>query len=361
MKQKSGIDIDLGNRCSKIAYSYAKRSFVNRNNKIGKPITSIDGSFANCLQFNNLKIGISSDGIGTKIELAERSEKYETLGYDLVAMVADDLAANGFDAANLSNILDVNFLDEKIIDSLMQGLSRAAKEAGIAVTGGEIAELGNRISGYGNKMNFNWTATAIGVLPAKLDKPIAGKEIRAGDVIIGLKSRGFRSNGFSLIRNIMESHFGAEWHEKKFDEKYSWCEKLLEPCLIYAGLINQIIESDFPLRGLAHITGGGLPDNISRILKSKNLGAKLDDIWEPFPIMVKLQQLGEIEEKKCYKIWNMGTGMVMFVASQTADSLLKFLESTNFKAKVCGKVIDKPYLKINSKGNKPQELIYAVE
>ena len=107
------------------------------------------------MDFNGVKIGMTSDGIGTKIELAERTGIYNTIGFDLVAMVADDLAANGIETVNLSNILDVDFLDADIVDQLMEGLYKAAKFANITVTGGEIAELGSRIGGYGDRMHFN--------------------------------------------------------------------------------------------------------------------------------------------------------------------------------------------------------------
>lgn len=114
-KQKSGIDIDLGNRCSQIAYNWAKRTFANRNNLPGEMLKTTDGTFSNIIQFGNTRVGISSDGIGTKIELAERTNCYRTIGSDLLAMVTDDLVANGFEPTNISNILDVDFLDAQKI------------------------------------------------------------------------------------------------------------------------------------------------------------------------------------------------------------------------------------------------------
>ena len=174
-QKKSGLDIDLGNLCSKDAFGWAKKTFANRNNKAGAAALKVDGVFSNMLQFGNQRIGIASDGIGTKIELAERTGIYHTLGFDLVAMVADDLATAGFEPTNISNIIDVNRLDRNAINALMQGLNEACNYCNMSISGGEIAELGDRIGGFGAGMHFNWCSTAIGILPAQLScKPLLG-------------------------------------------------------------------------------------------------------------------------------------------------------------------------------------------
>ena len=196
-QEKSGLDIDLGNLCSKDAFGWAKKTFPNRTNKAGATGLEVDGVFSNMLQFGDQRIGIASDGIGTKIELAERTGIYDTLGFDLVAMVADDLATAGFEPTNISNIIDVDKLDRASINGLMKGLAEACDYCGMSISGGEIAELGNRISGYGAGMHFNWCSTAIGILPSELKKPFDGTAVQAGDKVIALKAHGFRSNGFS--------------------------------------------------------------------------------------------------------------------------------------------------------------------
>jgi phosphoribosylformylglycinamidine cyclo-ligase len=357
MKQKeSGINIKLGDSCSKIAFDWAKKTFANRNEKFGSCDTKLDGAFSNIIYFDKLRLGIASDGIGTKIELAERTQIYNTLGYDLIAMVADDLAANGFEPTNLSNILDVDFLDEKIVDELMKGLHDAAKMAKIAVTGGEIAELGKRIGGYGENMHFNWCSTAIGYLPEKLEKPINGSEMETGDVIISLKSRGFRSNGYSLIRKIMEENFGSEWHQEKYDETQTWGEVLLCPCLIFAPLIHELVRKDFHVTGIAHITGGGIAENFARVLKVKKLGAKLHNIYEPLPFMLKVQESGNVPEEKAYQIWNMGNAMLLTVKSSEADAVLESIKLQGFEAKIAGKITEKTMIELQTKGLFPQKI-----
>ncbi len=352
----SGLDIDLGNRCSQIAYGWAKKTFANRSAGSGNPLPGSDGGFSSVMDFNGVRIGISSDGIGTKIELAERTGIYHTLGFDLVAMVADDLAANGIETVNLSNILDVDHLDAGIVDQLMRGLHDAAQFARITITGGEIAELGGRIGGYGEKMHFNWGATGIGMLEQGRDI-VDGRAVQAGDAVLALQSRGFRSNGFSLLRRILQKEFGENWHTESYDATSTWGEILLTPSLIYTPLIADTLKAGIELRGIAHITGGGIPDNLSRVLKVNRLGAELNDIFEPLPVMRKVQEMGAISEEQAYRLWNMGNGMLLIVSAQAADAALAFInKNKNYRARICGSIIEKPLIRLQTRGNRPARL-----
>ncbi len=339
MQKKSGLDIELGNKSSKIAYNYAIETFQNRKGKRGAVASKSKGGFSNLLIFGKERIGIGSDGIGTKAELAERTGIYNTLGYDLVAMVADDLAAMGFEPTNLSNVIDVDFLDTEIIDALMKGLRDACNFAGITITGGEIAELGDRIGGYGNKMHFNWSSTAIGILPENLKEAIDGSNIKEGQKIFTLKSRGFRSNGFSSIRRILKQNFGEEWHNKPYDNKTTWGEKVLTPSLIYSPLINEIIASGTELKGIVHITGGGVFDNLRRALKLNNVGAKLNNLFKPLPEMLKIQELGNVSNEDAYLWWNMGNGMLLVADEKYTDNILQKAKQMNYDCRIAGTVI----------------------
>ena len=320
--KKSGMNIDLGDRCSKNAYSWSKKTFQNRQNKAGMPCLDIDGAFSNMLDFRGTKIGISSDGIGTKIELAERTGIYNTLGYDLVAMTVDDLITSGFEPTNISNIIDADFLDYEIIDQLMSGLHDASNEAGIAISGGEIAELGPRICGYGDRMHFNWCATAIGVLHEKLERPIDGTDVQAGDIILSLKSRGFRSNGFSLLRRTLTGQFGAQWHTVQYDDSTTWGEVVLTPSRIFSPAICRALDAGCRIKGITHITGGGIKDNLERVLKVNGVGAVLDSLYEPLEVMQNVLKLGNISLETAYTYWNMGNGMLVIVDASEADKVL---------------------------------------
>ena len=305
IQNNSGIDTNKGSICSKIAYNWAKKTFVNRINEPGEIQQCIDGSFSTMIYFNGVKIGISSDGIGTKIEMAERTGIYDTLGFDLVAMTVDDLTVNGFVPTSFSNILDVDILDNDIVDSLMKGLFDAANFSKIAVTGGEIAELGNRIGGYGDKMHFNWCATGIGILHKNLSAAIDGSNITNGDVIISVYNPGFRSNGFSLLRKILLENYGKEWHKKSFDVNNTWGEAALTPSLIYSPLIIKLLDNKIDVHGIAHITGGGVVDNLGRLLKVNKKGAVLDNIFDPDEALKELIRIGNVPLIKAYRYWNM--------------------------------------------------------
>ncbi|MDD3965801.1 MAG: AIR synthase-related protein [Candidatus Neomarinimicrobiota bacterium] len=348
---QSGIDIDLGNQCSRNAYSWAKKTFFNRPDGEGNPVLDLEAAFSNIMNFRGLQIGVSSDGIGSKIEIAERCRIYDTLGYDLVAMCADDLACNGMETVNLSNILDVDYLDPAVVDSLMRGLHDAAAFAHIVVSGGEIAELGERIGGYGEGMHFNWCATGIAILPPDL-APVDGRSIVPGDKVIALKSSGFRSNGFSLLRRIMQESFGDEWHRQAYQDK-SWGEVLLAPSLIYSPLIAVLRRSGYNLKGIAHITGGGLADNFNRVLRISGLGAELSDIFKPQPFMTDVQKLGNISEEQAYRIWNMGNGMLLTVPADEADAVVDLAMEQEYMAKVCGSIREEAGIRIHTKGNAP--------
>jgi len=360
----SGYSIADGNAASRTAYAWAKKTFATRAGLPGEPAQNLDGGFSNEIRFGSERLGISSDGIGTKIEVAERLDRYDTLGYDLVAMTADDLIAAGFVPTNLSNIIDVRHLDGTVIDELMRGLHDACLFAGIAITGGEIAELGERIGGYaGARMNFNWCSTAIGVLHPSLEQPLSGAAARAGDAVVALASPSFRSNGYSLARKTLERLFGAEWHKVELRVKSyelgveaaastvaekqpltlnsqlltqkTWGDALLAPSLIYAPGLTALFEAGLPVRAVAHITGGGVADNFQRVLKN-GLGAVLDNLFPPLPAMQRLLELGNIPLETAYLYWNMGTGMLLVLPPEAADAAVASLQASGYQAQVAG-------------------------
>jgi len=347
------MNLNHGHDCSKLAYGWAKKTFPFREGREGMPVLGVDGGFSNIMKFGDELIGMTSDGIGTKVEIAERTENYRTLGFDLVAMVVDDLIANGLEPVNLSNILDVDQLDSNIVDELMHGLYDAAKVAGVAVTGGEIAELGARISGWGPKMHFNWCSTAIGVVP-KNSKIIDGSLISEGDAVITLESPGFRSNGYSLIRKILQKNFGDSWHLSLVKEGVNagkkWGEVLLCPCRIYTPILMNLIREKISLHGIAHITGGGIQDNLGRILKNKNLGANLEKILPPMDYMVELQKLGDIDDKTAYHQWNMGNGMMLILPQNEVSKTLTLIKSFDCQAIQAGLITKEPIVRFMSQG-----------
>jgi phosphoribosylformylglycinamidine cyclo-ligase len=346
----SGVNTNLGSSCSTVAYNWAKKSFSHRKGMQGNLLPTIDGTYSSQLSCGYVRIGISSDGIGTKIEIAERLKKYDTLGYDLMAMAIDDLICNGFEPAFISNILDVDVLDKATVDSLMKGLYNAAKESNVIITGGEIAELGNRIGGYGDGMHFNWGATAIGLLHKNLKGPITGRDVKEGDVILSLYNKGFRSNGYSLLRKILETKYGKQWHSAMpVGIKDSWGKIALTPCTIFSPMVVNLLNKKLVPHGIVHVTGGGIVDNLGRILKVNDVGAELNNLFEPEDYLLQLLQLGNVSFEKAYRYWNMNNGMLLIIPPKAVTKTLDVLKkSKGCKVRVAGRVIRDKAIKIQT-------------
>lgn len=348
-KSKSGIDTNLGSACSRTAFGWAKQTFTNRK-RHGRMLPTVDGGYASMMDFNGTRIGVSSDGIGTKIEIAERMKKYDTLGFDLVAMTIDDLVANGFEPAGISNILDVDNLNHRTVDELMRGLHDAARFSSIVVTGGEIAELGSRIGGYGTGMHCNWCATGIGMLHRNLKQPLNGFDIKPGDAIIALYNPGLRSNGFSLARKVLTERYGEKWHAKRDPKsKQLWGDALLTPSLIYTPAIVRLLDKKITVHGVAHITGGGVVDNLGRLLKHNKLGAKLENLFQPDLFLTSLMEIGKISPQKAYQYWNMGNGMLVILPQKMVKAALSTLRGLSpYRANLAGTVTDEQEILIHT-------------
>lgn len=332
--EESGVNIKLGDKCSAIAYQAAKRTFIGRKGMIGEPVLD-EGGFSGALDMGDYYLVQNDDGVGTKIQIAEKIGKYDTLGYDLVAMVADDAICVGAEPISVSNTFDVNKVDEAKISAMMAGLEAAALEHKIVIPGGEIAELGDMVNGY------LWNATCVGIV--KKDKLITGKNIKIGDKIIGLRSRGFRSNGFSLVRYILREKFGEDWAFEKFDNEKNWGEAVLTPSKIYTSAVMEMHgrfdeNPKVELKGVVHVTGGGIPGNLPRVLKKSGLGATLNNLPEPHKAMKRLIELGKVDRAEAYRTWNMGIGMILI--SNDVDKIEGICKKHGVGCQVIGEVAE---------------------
>ena len=327
----SGVDIDLGDKCSKIAYETAKRTFANRAGKIGEPVVT-EGGFSGAMDFGDFYVIQNDDGVGTKVQVARQMKKYDTLGHDLVAMVVDDGICVGAEMVSVSNTIDCDKVDEHIITELMKGLEEAARIAGVVVPGGEIAELGNEVNG------FTWNSTAVGIV--KKDRFITTEKVAPGDTLVGLRSNMFRSNGMSLVRKILNDTYGPDWHTEEFEGR-TWGDIVLTPSKIYCIAVNALTGgfenvASAEVHGIAHITGGGIPGNLVRILKKNNLGANLDQLSPAPAPMRELQRLGNVSDEEAYRTWNMGIGMI--IATPEPEKVIEILGQHDVNASVIGTV-----------------------
>lgn len=339
--KQAGVDASLMDLCSELAYKAAKKTFaVRKSAKIGRPLL-MEGGFTGAIDMGNFYLVQNDDTVGTKMLVAEAVSKYDTLGYDLAAMVADDAVCVGAEVISISNTIMTPRLSKKIVNEMMKGLSKACREQKIIIPGGEIAILKDVMKGW------EWGATAVGVVEKK--KFIDGNLIRAGDFVIALRSPNFRSNGITLVRHILKKTFGKHWFRKK------WGNTVLEPSMIYHDAILNLHgrfgeKSKLKVKGAAHITGGGLPGNAPRMFgkKTKGLGILFDRLFDPPKIMHTLQKLGNVSDREAYETWNMGVGMILVV--DQPEKALKLLHQSGIHAKVVGKIVKKAGITIISHG-----------
>jgi phosphoribosylformylglycinamidine cyclo-ligase len=342
--EESGVNITEGDNCSRIAYEAAKKTFTSRSGQIGQPVI-LDGGFAGVLDMGDFYLVQGDDGIGTKSLIAEAMNKYDTLGYDLLGTVADDAVCLGAEVISITNTVDTNKVDSSQIKPMMNGLSSACQEHSIIIPGGEIAELSIMLN------NTIWNATAVGVV--KKEKLITGSTLTAGDTIIGISADNFLSNGFSLVRHILHSQ-SDDWVNEIYSDQITWGEVTLKPSTIYHSLIMYLHgrfeeEPRVNLKAIVHVTGGGLPGNILRPLRSQKLGCTLSSLPKPYAPMLKLQEIGNVTDEEAYKTWHMGVGMALF--TDEPNKCLDLISSQGFSAQVIGKVTGQPSLSITSQGH----------
>lgn len=339
---QAGVNIELGDKCSAIAYNKAKATFAGRKNMIGEPMLD-DGGFTGALDMGDYYLVQNDDGTGTKLMIAEALGKYDTIGYDLLCMVVDDAVCVGAEPISVSNTIDVDKVDEKKITAMMDSLKNAALQHKVVIPGGEIAEMGDLCKGY------IWNATCIGIV--EKHKLITTKNIKTGDKIIGLRSAGFRSNGFTLIRHILKEKFGEKWYFEKFDDKKSWGEAVLTPSKIYCSAVMDMHgrykqKPKVEIKGIAHITGGGITGNLPRIFKKTGLGARLNNLPEPHEMMKRLIEMGKIPMDEAYETWNMGVGMILI--SNEFDAVKEICDSHEINCQIIGEVTDTGKMEILS-------------
>jgi phosphoribosylformylglycinamidine synthase I len=352
----SGVNIELGDDVSKILYNAAKETWGNREGKLGQLIVPFDDfSGVRAIDVSGLPRGtlmnIGFDGVGTKMELAERIGDHSTIAFDLFAMVCDDAVVRGAEPVLIGSILDVNSLGKdgemyiEQVGQLAKGYVDAARAANVAIVNGEVAELGSRVGGFG-PFNYNWGAAVVWF--ADRDKLFTGQEIREGDSIVTFRERGFRSNGLSLARKVFQSAYGDNWHEKEMGGS-SIGRLVLTPSKIYCKAIVDAhgglgVEKRAEIHGVAHITGGGIPGKLGRILKPSGLGAELDNLFAPSEIMLHCQKLGKISDEEAYTTWNMGNGMV--VITPEPEKVIAIARENGVEAQVAGRVVGEKGVRI---------------
>ena len=293
------------------------------------------GGFAAGIQlppgFQNPVLMMSTDGFGTKAEIARQAGLLEGLGYDLLAMVADDLAAAGAQPIAMTDYIATGKLDVDRIETIVESITDACNDADVALLGGETAEH----PGVMPPDQFDIAATALGIV--ELGEEVDSSNVAPGDVIVGVLSPNLRSNGFSLVRAIVTKALPLD---STFpDTDTSTAEVLLAPSVVYAPAVVNMVARVRP-HGLAHITGGGLPGNVFRVLPEGSRAVIERSRWEVPNVFNVIQKLGGVPLGDMFRTFNMGIGFTCVVAEDDVDAALKAYETSDIEAVVIGHVTE---------------------
>jgi len=288
------------------------------------------GSFASGISLEGYKnpvIMMTTDGVGTKLKIAQEVKVHHTVGIDLVAMNVNDLLTTGAKPIAFLDYIAVGKIDLEVLKRVMDGIVEGCKMADVALVGGETAEMPD----FYPEGTYDLAGFCVGV--CEREELITGKDIKPGDIIIGFPSSGFHSNGYSLVRKILESK-GISYHDRfEGTDKRIW-EVLLEPTKIYSREINNLKKTGVIIKGMAHITGGGIPGNLIRVLPD-NCKAIVEANRIPSnPIFDWIRDLGKVPMGEMYKTFNMGVGFMVVVSKEDVEKVLKAVESSF----VCGHI-----------------------
>ena len=319
--KKAGVNIDRADtflRKIKPLLEKTKRPEV-----LGK-IGGFSGLFMPQLKgIKNPVLVSSTDGVGTKLMLADLMNKYDTVGVDLVAMCVDDVVVVGAEPLFFLDYIACGKLNKEKLYELMKGITKGCQEAGCALIGGETAELPGMYSGD----KFDLAGFCVGVVSH--EKIIDGHLCRKGDKVIGLASSGLHSNGFSLVRKI----FSTKELKGKLGKEF------LKPTRIYARSILKVMK-EVQIKAMAHITGGGFYENIPRVLPG-GLSVKIKrGSWTVQPIFRMIQERSQVNEKEMFRTFNMGIGMALILGPRNAQRTLNLFEKIGQKAWIIGEVIE---------------------
>lgn len=328
--KSAGVDVEAGYEAVKLMKEYVKTTYDK--NVLGE-LGSFGGFYALDDKEDGDVLVAGTDGVGTKLKYAFISDKHDTIGIDCVAMCVNDIVCQGAKPLLFLDYLAQSKIDPVKVANIVKGISDGCRESGCALIGGETAEM----PGFYADGEYDMAGFAVGI--AKKNKIINGSNIVKGDVLIGLKSSGIHSNGYSLVRKLFgEDIAKLDVYNEELGAKP--IDVLLTPTKLYVKTILDLIEK-YEVKGIAHITGGGFIENIPRILP-KGLAAKVDINSYEVPAVFKvMQKLGDIPTEKIYNTFNMGIGMVLAVDKNIADDVVKYLNKNEAdSAVIIGEVVE---------------------
>jgi len=327
--KEAGVDIEAGNDFVQKIKPLVKATF---RPEVMTEIGGFGGLFSlNTAKYKNPVLVSGTDGVGTKLKLAFLADKHDTVGIDLVAMCVNDIIVQGAEPLFFLDYLATGHLDPDKAAQIVAGIAEGCKQAGCALIGGETAEM----PGFYSAGEYDMAGFTVGVV--ERDQIIDGSSITVGNKLIGIASSGLHSNGYSLARRIIFDRMGLGIHDQLPGLKTTVAETLLTPTKIYVRAVLNLLK-DFRINGIAHITGGGLTDNVPRILPKLCKASFRLDSWQRPPVFSLLEEAGKVDQFEMYRTFNMGIGMVLSVAEQDVDDILARLQGLGETAWLVGEV-----------------------
>jgi len=327
----AGVDIDKGNRLVDAIKSIAKKT--HRVGVMGE-IGGFGGLYSlNVANVDRPVLVSSTDGVGTKLKIAFLMEKHDTIGIDLVAMCVNDIAVQGAKPLFFLDYLAMSSLELETATQIIAGIAEGCKQARCALIGGETAEM----PGIYQPGEYDLAGFAVGIVDDA--DIIDGSRIHVGDRIIGVASNGLHSNGYSLVRKICFELLKLDCRSHVPELGATLGEELLRPTLIYSETIRHL-KRDLPIHGLAHVTGGGIAENLLRIIPRACQVRLEKNSWPVPPIFRFLQEAGRIDEAEMQRTFNNGIGLVAVVPERATSEVLSRLSALNQNAYIIGEVTE---------------------
>ncbi len=327
--KEAGVDIEGADRFVRAIKGLARKTHQ-------RGVVSAIGGFASLFRLSHLRLEdpvlvSSTDGVGTKLKVAITANEHSTIGIDLVAMCVNDIVTVGARPLFFLDYLSVGRLERRRDLSIVRGIVRGCREAGCALVGGETAEM----PALYREDEYDLAGFVVGVVERK--KIIDGSRIGAGDVLIGLPSSGLHSNGYSLVRKLLFEEFGLGLDDRPRGLRTTLKRELLRPTRIYVKTVLDVIDR-FPIKGIAHITGGGLTENIPRILPGGYMAVLQPARWRRQPIFDFIEREGGIAPDEMHGTFNCGIGLVFVVGRRYKEGIVERLESLGERPALVGSV-----------------------
>ena len=327
---KAGVDIDGAalwvSRIKQIAEE-------TRNDAVLSGVGGFSGLYSMAhLGFDELVLASGTDGVGTKVIVAQMMDKHDTLGIDLVAMSVNDVAASGAVPLFFLDYIAGGALTPELVEQIVLGVAKGCRMAGCVLLGGETAQM----SDLYEPGQYDLAGFCVGAVmrTAVVDRA----SIKPGDVVVGFASSGLHSNGYTLARKVFKD---AGWGLDRFVDEFGRTlgEEMMEPTFIYSPVLAKI-RGGVNVKGVAHITGGGMVENLPRILP-KHLKAKIDGAWEIPPVFRVIQRLGRVSEEEMFRVFNMGVGMTVIVHPAEANKVIALGREEGIPSFVVGEIVAK--------------------